>query len=66
VEQSDRVVSKDELMNLVWTDITLRSVRSMRPDKALQLPIAGRGFMGQRRPTSLPSPGRLWRWPLLG
>jgi hypothetical protein len=30
-------------------------VRSLRPDKALQLPSAGRGFMGQRRPTSLPS-----------
>jgi hypothetical protein len=38
-------------------DITLRSVRSLRPDKALQLPSAGLGFMGQRRPTSLPSQG---------
>ena len=32
-------------------------MRSLRPDKALQLPSAGRGFMGQRRPTSLPSQG---------
>jgi len=32
-------------------------VRSLRPDKALQLPSAGRGFMGQRHPTSLPSQG---------
>ena len=28
-----------------------------RPDKAPQRPSGGRGFMGQRRPTSLPSPG---------
>ena len=32
-------------------------MRSLRPDKALQLPSAGWGFMGQRRPTSLPSSG---------
>jgi len=31
-------------------------VRYLRPDKALRLPSGGRGFMGQRRPTSLPSP----------
>jgi hypothetical protein len=31
-------------------------VRSLRPDNALQLPSAeSLGFMGQRRPTSLPS-----------
>jgi len=41
----------------IRTDITLRSVHSLRPDKALQLPSAGRGFMGQRHPTWLPSPG---------
>jgi len=29
----------------------------VRPDKALQLPSASLGFMGQRRPTSLPSQG---------
>ena len=41
----------------IRTDITLRSVRSLRPDKALQLPSASLGFMGQSRPTSLPSLG---------
>jgi hypothetical protein len=39
------------------TDITLRSVRSLRPDKALQLPTAARAFMGRHRPISLPSAG---------
>src|SRR3981081_911052 len=33
----------------IRTCITLRSVRSQRPDKALLLPSAGRGLMGQRR-----------------
>jgi hypothetical protein len=32
-------------------------VSSLRPDKAQQLPSAGRDFLGQRRPTSLPSQG---------
>jgi len=39
------------------TGITLRSVRSLRPDRAPLLPSAGRGLMGQRRPTSRPSAG---------
>jgi hypothetical protein len=34
-------------------------VRSLRPDKALQLPSAGRGFMGQRRPLGLEVPPTL-------
>jgi len=33
-------------------------VRSLLPDKALRLPIASLGFMGQRRQTSLPPRGR--------
>jgi hypothetical protein len=33
----------------IRTDITLRSVHSLRPDKALLLPSAGRGLMAQRR-----------------
>ena len=32
-------------------------MHSLRPDKALHLPSAGGGFVGQRRLTSLPSPG---------
>jgi hypothetical protein len=34
-----------------------RSLVTLRSDKALQLPSAGRGFIGQSRPASLPSPG---------
>ena len=32
-------------------------MRSLWPDKALQLPSSSRGFMWQRRPTSRPSQG---------
>ena len=41
------------------TGITLRSVRSLRPDKAPQLPSAGRGFMGAAPPNLAPLAGRL-------
>ena len=37
--------------------ITSRSVRSLWPDKALQLPSSSQGFMWQRRPTSRPPQG---------
>jgi hypothetical protein len=40
---------------------------SLQPDKALQLPSAGPGFMGQRGPNSLPSQGgscRLIAYPI--
>jgi hypothetical protein len=39
----------------------LRSVRSLRPDKALQLPSASLGFIGAAPPDFAPLAGRLCR-----
>src|SRR5271169_3357292 len=43
----------------IRTDITLRSVRSLRPDKTLQSAERWPGFMGQRPPDLAPVAGRL-------
>jgi hypothetical protein len=52
-QQPTLTVGTATAVTKIRTDITLRSVRSLRPDKALQLPGVGRGLMGQRRPNSL-------------
>jgi hypothetical protein len=48
---------------VIRTGITLRSMRSLRPDTALLPPSAGRGLMGQRaRPRSLGSCRLIAHW----
>ena len=46
---SIRTLERRSSRSEIRTDITLRLVRSLRPDKAVLLPSAGRGLMGQRR-----------------